>query len=237
MAAPNASGSNTTFEFEALKHAQNYRRSLIDEFRDYLRGDVIEIGAGVGQVTEEVARLHTVRAVTAVEPDARFHAEFRQRLPRTDLIMGTVHDLNPAVSADAILSVNVLEHIENDERELRTYAGRLRPRRGSLCLFVPARPEIYAPLDQDFGHFRRYTRPELRAKLERAGFCVLTLKYYNFIGYFAWALSFCVLRQRRFNPAAVRFFDRAIFPVGRFLEARVIRPPFGQSLLAIARSE
>ena len=48
-----------------------------------------------------------------------------------------------------------------------------------------ARPEIYSEIDKDFGHFRRYTRHELRQKLERAGFQVLRLRYYNIAGYFA----------------------------------------------------
>ena len=62
------------------------------------------------------------------------------------------------LSWNAILSINVLEHIESDADELATYFRLLKPARGALCLFVPARPDIYAPIDKDFGHFRRYTR-------------------------------------------------------------------------------
>src|SRR6185503_6185248 len=83
---------------------------------------------------------------------------------------------------------------------------------GHLCLFVPARPEIYAPIDQDFGHHRRYRLRELRRKLELAGLEVVRLHYFNLVGYFAWWLNFCVRKQRSFAPAAVRFFDRVIFP-------------------------
>ena len=113
----------------------------------------------------------------------------------------------------------------------------LGARHGALCLFVPARPEIYAPMDKDFGHFRRYTRPELRRKLTQAGFEMVRLDYFNCVGYFAWWLNFCVLKKRCFEPAKLRFYDRVIFPVVRTLEARIMRPPFGQSLLAVARSQ
>src|SRR5262249_38228428 len=105
-----------------------------------------------------------------------------------------------------------------------------------LCLFVPARPEIYGPIDRDFGHFRRYTAPELQAKLVRAGFAIHRLNYFNFTGYFAWWLSFCVLKKRRFAAGNVRFYDRAVFPIVHALESKLLRPPFGQSLLAVARS-
>jgi putative colanic acid biosynthesis acetyltransferase WcaF len=82
---------------------------------------------------------------------------------------------------------------------------------------------------------RRYTRPGLRGELVRAGFKVLRLHYFNCIGYFAWWLNFCLLRKRCFEPEKVRFFDRAIFPLVHTLESRIIRPPFGQSLLAVAK--
>ena len=123
-----------------------------------------------------------------------------------------------------------------DEAELEKYSALLQARRGLLCLFVPARPELYAPIDKDFGHFRRYTRGELRRKLEAAGFEVVRLDYYNLLGYFAWWLNFRLLRKRRFEVAKVRFYDRVIFPVGHFVESRIVRPPIGQNLLVVARA-
>ena len=137
---------------------------------------------------------------------------------------------------DGALCLNVLEHIREDEVELRKFAKLLAPRKGTLCLFVPARPEIYAPIDKDFGHFRRYTRGELRRKLVDAGFHIERLHYFNCVGYFAWWLNFCVLKKREFEVAKVRAFDRVIFPVVHGLESRMVRPPFGQSLMAIARA-
>jgi len=62
---------------------------------------------------------------------------------------------------------------------------------------VPARPEIYAPIDRDFGTSAVTPKPELRAKLERAGFEVVRLRYYNFVGYFAWWLSFLRAEKTR----------------------------------------
>jgi hypothetical protein len=99
---------------------------------------------------------------------------------------------------------------------------------------VPARPELFAPIDQDFGHHRRYTRPELRHKLEQAGFQLEKLHYFNSLGYLAWWFNFRVRRQRRFDPGMVRFYDRFVFPIIHTLESRLCRPPLGQSLLAVA---
>ncbi len=236
-APPNAAACTEDFEFAALDQARNYRARLLREFGADLAGRVLEVGAGIGQLTAELRAHPGVRAVLAVEPEPRFCERLRQRLPDQRVLCGTVADVPEEDPWDALLCVNVLEHIADDAAELRVYRRLLAPAGGALCLFVPARPELYAPIDRDFGHYRRYTRPGLRARLEAAGFRVCRLRYYNCAGYFAWALSFCLLRRRAFSPAAVRFFDRVIFPVVHTLETRVLAPPFGQSLLAVARAQ
>jgi len=234
--APNAIANTKDFEFAALNHAANYRKALLNEFAEFLRGDVVEVGAGIGQITESLSRMSPVKRVVAVEPDPEFCVRHRLQFPSHDLIEGTATDLPPDLEWDAILSVNVLEHIDEHEAELKLYASMLRSRKGYLCLFVPACPEIYSPIDEDFGHFRRYRRTELRHLLQQAGFEILRLSYFNFVGYFAWWLNFCLLKKRRFEPAKVLFFDRAIFPLVHAFERKIYRPPFGQSLLAVAQS-
>ena len=224
------------FEFSALSEAKNYRAALIKEFAPVLTGNVLEVGAGIGQITEVVRRQPGVEKVMGVEPDGAFLEHFRKRLPDVALIQGTADALHPDSQWNAIICVNVLEHIEADERELKTYRTLLAHTGGHLCLFVPARPEIYAPIDKDFGHFRRYTRAELRRKLLDAGFKIVRLNYFNLVGYFAWWLNFCVLKKRTFEVPAVRLFDRVIFPAVFAWESHVLRPPFGQSLIAIAQA-
>jgi SAM-dependent methyltransferase len=233
---PNAAADTNDFEFEALREAANYRRALFAEFGRFFKGEVLEVGAGIGQMTEHLVQIPGVTRTVAVEPEAAYCTQFRKRLPGLELVEGTVADLPTGSKWDAILSINVLEHIQEDELELRRYAEMLGARRGALCLFVPARPEIYAPIDKDFGHFRRYTKPELRGKLQKAGFAIERLDYFNCAGYFAWWLNFCLLKKRHFETAKVRLFDRVLFPIVHGLEARVMRPPFGQSLIAVARS-
>ncbi|MFN0067546.1 MAG: class I SAM-dependent methyltransferase [Limisphaerales bacterium] len=237
MSAPNAAAANASFEFEALNEAVNYRRAVVREFAPVLHGTVVELGAGIGQVGRILMARPEVRRFVAVEPDASFHARLAAAVGPERMVAGSLADLPADVAPDAIVAVNVFEHIEDDEGEMARAFRLLQPQRGSLGIFVPARPEIHAPLDDDFGHFRRYTRPGLRAALERAGFRVRTLRYFNGIGYLAWWWAFCVRRQRGFSRTAVRFFDRVVFPPAYWFESRVCSPPLGQSLVALAQAE
>lgn len=232
--AINAQSTSEDFEFEALTQAVNYRRSLIHEFSPYLTGNILEVGAGIGQFTAELLLAPNVKSVHAVEPDARFYSKLIEQNLKIQSTCGTVADIDSQTKFDAIVSVNVLEHIENHSDELKRYHEHLRPG-GHLCLFVPACPSIYAPIDKTFGHYRRYKRRELHQLLVGAAFQVVKLYYFNSLGFFAWWFNFCFLKKTYFEVGKVKFYDRQIFPVIHAIESSGLRPPLGQSLLAIAR--
>jgi SAM-dependent methyltransferase len=232
----NSQATSDDFEFAALNEAKNYRRILTEEFSPYLKGNVLEVGAGIGQMTREFAGVPGVETMDAIEPDPRFYAVLQRQGLKARCLPGTVSDLDPADLYDAIISINVLEHIEKHFEELLGFRNHLKPG-GRVCLFVPACPSIYAPIDRTFGHFRRYNRAQLRDLLERAGFKILRLDYFNSLGFFAWWFNFCILKQMVFEKSKVRFYDRCLFPAVHALEKTIVRPPFGQSLLAVAEFE
>ncbi len=236
MEKPNATAQTDDFEFDALNEAHHYRAALLEEFRPFLKGNLIEVGAGIGQFSEALRMFGEVEDLIAVEPDAHFCRKFRELHPAFTLIEGIIDDAPPREDWNALLSINVLEHIRLDQQELRKYHDLLAGTGGHLCLFVPARPEIYGPIDRDFGHFRRYTKDKLRRMLQDAGFEIVRLNYFNCVGYVAWWLNFCLLKRRHFDVRSVRLFDRAIFPWVYRFESRVCRPPIGQSLIAVARA-
>ena len=182
MDKQNNEQQKSDFEFDALKDAHNYRKGLIHEFKGQLKGNIVEVGSGIGQMTESLLKLPDIDFLQCVEPEASFCETFRKKFPHANLIQGTIRDVNRD-DWHSIISINVLEHIEDDNGELKMYHNLLKKENGTLNLFVPARPEIYANLDKDFGHYRRYTKSELKKKLVEAGFEIVRICYFNFIGY------------------------------------------------------
>lgn len=223
------------FEFAALSEARNYRASICRLFAPYLSGDILEVGAGIGQMLRDVVAICRPKRVAAVEPDSRFIPALRAAVPRAEVWAGSEQDIPSDRRFDAIYAINVLEHIVDDRAELANWHTRIKPG-GTLCLLVPARPELYAPIDADFGHHRRYTKRELEGKLAEAGFVSAKVRYFNMIGYFAWLLNFRLLGKRSFDRTSVRTFDRLIFPVFHFFESTTGICPFGQSLVVVAKS-
>ena len=228
------SETNETFQFDELTQATSYPLSVLRAFAPGIGDDILEVGSGIGNFTRFLRKQYPERKLTLLEPNPDFCGQLQDAYPGLPLHKGVTADMPEDFHCDTIININVLEHIEDDEEELRHYARILSPSRGHLCLFLPARPEIHAPIDDMFGHFRRYTRNSLRQKLNNAGFEIEKLRYSNLIGYFGWAVEFKWRKNKHFTPWKVSLFDKIAWPVLSRIEA-VIPPPIGQSLLAIAR--
>jgi SAM-dependent methyltransferase len=151
--------------------------------------------------------------------------------PRVTTLRGYLADV-AGLSADAMVLVNVLEHIEDDAAFL-VQARRVLEPAGRLLIFVPALPFLYGSLDRRFEHHRRYTRPTLRARLLSAGFRIRSLHYMNLPGALSWLLVGRVLHRQTLSPRQVATYDRWIVPWMVRLES-LRPPPFGQSLIAVA---
>jgi hypothetical protein len=130
--------------------------------------------------------------------------------------------------------VNVLEHIADDEQELRVLHSIL-PSSGRLLIFVPANPWLMGTMDRHLRHFRRYDLDELALKCGSAGFRVQHAEYFDVIGIVPWWVKYCLLQSDRMKPASVRRYDRMIVPISRMLE-RFVTPPIGKSVILVAEN-
>ncbi|MEO8702107.1 MAG: methyltransferase [Kofleriaceae bacterium] len=215
----------------------NYFDWQVSLFRDIARGTIIDHGAGTGGLSHALLAAKSGKVV-ALEPDSQLLEVLRERFdsnPAASVFAGTLDDYLAAhgpASVDAIVSSNVLEHIEDDVAGLRAMHDLLRPG-GSVGLYVPARPELFGSLDRAVGHFRRYTRPELESKLARAGFRVESVRYRNLVGVLPWLLTGRILKRDRIGSGSLRLFDKVVFPVCRRLED-LLPPRYGLNLVAIA---
>lgn len=236
-AAPGAD-SPSDFEYpgrdlEAMAFAPRYHAWIRDEFAPVLHGDVAEVGAGDGGFSHLLLAL-PLRSLTLYEPCAALQARQPPTLDRPGVTRRTrtLAADRPQAAFDALLYVNVLEHIADDAGELALAYAALRPG-GRLCVFVPALRWLTSAHDRQVGHQRRYGRAELRSRVEAAGFSVVRLDWFDAPGVLGWALGMKLLGLPM-RPAAVAFYDRAVVSWLRPLERRW-RPPLGKNLLLVAR--
>ncbi len=133
-----------------------------------------------------------------------------------------------------LISYNVLEHIEDDVGALRSMA-RLVRRDGYIVLVCPAFPFAMSPVDIATGHVRRYTRRSMTAALTDAGLEVVDVRYANSLGLICYYAFTSLLKRQPSMGGTMTVYDQVVVPVVRFTERLIKRPPFGQSVVAVAR--
>jgi SAM-dependent methyltransferase len=227
-------------ELELFAEARRWKERLARELGPYLRGHVLEVGAGLGGTTRALVRAGGVRAWTALEPDA----VLRARLEEAARALGAEHgipvrargetmaELDASERFDAIAYVDVLEHIADDRRELALAAEHLAPG-GRLLVLAPAHAVLFSEFDRHVGHHRRYDRRSLRA-LAPPGLALARLRYLDSVGLLASLANRLLLRAPVPTRRQVRLWDGWMVPASGVLD-RLSFGSIGKSVLAVWR--
>jgi SAM-dependent methyltransferase len=227
-------------ELESLAETFHYQEWIADQFYPYLHGRIMEIGAGIGTMAKRwlahADDLHLVEPAKNLFPVLR---ENFRACSNVSLHHGNLEEIllkNPGLAVkafDAVIMINVLEHIEDDSCVLELIHRMLRPG-GYLLIFVPAMPVLYGSLDKKFGHYRRYTKTGLVAVCGKAGYEIACSRYFDVFGAFPWWLVNRVWHSSTLNPRMAKLYDRLVVPFARHAE-KVITPPFGKNLVLVGR--
>ncbi len=228
-----AEDAGLTHSLDLLRDTYNYNHWVYALCRPWLGEAVLEVGAGIGNLTQF---LLGARRVVCVEPEAEYQPRLQAmaEVHRNLEVHGCpVQEIPPSVrDLDSALCVNVLEHIRDDGEALALMAARVRPG-GAVVLYVPAVPWAYGEMDARLGHFRRYRKSDLRALARRTGMDLVRLRHVNFIGLLGWWWAGRVRKEAVIDPGKARVMDRLV-PYVSAVE-RLIPPLAGQSLLAVFR--
>src|SRR5262245_49972646 len=133
-------------ELESMSFAVNYHRWILSIFEPYLGARVVEVGAGTGSFSELLLE-GRLESLSLVEPSTAMYQRLCRRMEelKPPVTVKTYNDVFPSVAEqirsvqrpDAIIYVNVLEHIPDDVYELNVI-HRVLDTAGRLFIFVPA---------------------------------------------------------------------------------------------------
>src|SRR5258708_6468764 len=195
-------------ELDVFANAINWKHYVARHLRTFIRGDVLEVGSGIGSMTQVLCG--GARHWTCLEPDANLSARARILLDRTamncEFRVGTLDALRQDETFDTILYMDVLEHIADDRKELNRAALHLRPS-GALCAVAPAHPMLYSKFDRAIGHVKRYTKKTLSAA-GPSGLRLERLRYLDWCGLLASAGHWFLLRGAKANPGRGVFLGK-----------------------------
>jgi SAM-dependent methyltransferase len=219
-------------------------RLLIRILQQHLAGTVLEVGAGGGAVTRALSPHCT--AVLALEPNEELHTslarqtsdlsnvstknEFLQRYVQSIATGST--DLQQQF--DAIVYINVLEHIAEDLTELSLAKSVLKPD-GRVLIVVPAHQWLYARVDRLTGHHRRYSKRGLQNAITRSGLHVESLRYFDAVGLLPYFVIYKLLRSTSTEGTNAVIYSRVIMPISYLLYRLTNGRLIGKNLVAVAK--
>jgi len=227
-------------DLEAMDFAVNYHRWILETVKPYLGNHLVEVGAGTGAFSDLLLETEP-ETLSLIEPSAMVETlktnlaakDFSTEIRIYPNIFAEVAErLQTEQSPDSVIYINVLEHIEEDEAELKIVHQTLRET-GRVFIFVPALPMLFSEFDKRIGHFRRYRKKEIIEKCAAAGFRILLANYFDAAGILPWLMKYRLLKSTTMESGAVRLYDKIVVPLAKPLE-NFITPPIGKNLLIVA---
>lgn len=211
---------------DLMKYCGNYNMWQASKLRPFVKGTTLEVGSGVGSITkffynEDFWGLD-VNSDYVLECNKTFGKHFR---------VGDITSTSYWKSNffDTVLMVNVLEHVEDDVVALDNVNVMLK-NEGLLVGLYPAHSFLWSGVDVADGHFRRYSKRDLKQKFRSCGFEIIKFESFNFVGFFGWLWH----KWRNLSVHSkndLGMFDK-IVPLIKFFDKFV---PFGLSYFVVAK--
>ncbi len=219
-----------------MSGAPRFNQWQYDIVAPWLGKRVLEVGSGIGNMSRLIAS-DSRELLVVTDTDEWYRNQLRQKFsddPRVQVESLTLPDAAAAerlahLELDTVVALNVVEHIEDDVATLKAM-GSLVTSGGRVVILVPAIEAAYGTLDEELGHYRRYTRRSLGQAFAAAGLRVEKMFWYNRVGIFGWWFNGRIRRMPRIPLGQLKAFDRLV-PLLRW--ERLLPLPFGQSLVAI----
>lgn len=215
---------------ERFDDANFHIRYCLSFIKKYIKGDVLEIGAGCGSFTRNYVKPDH-KNITLTELDNKNILDLNQKFKN----FKNIKILNTTISKikneyDTILYLHVLEHIKDDQNEIEEATKRLK-KGGHLLIMVPAHQKIYSNLDRAVGHYRRYEREFFKEEflnLER-----VSLFSVDIIGYLLYFLNKIFFKKEIF-PSRLKIFiwDKICTPLTAIID-RLTNYNYGKCIIVI----
>lgn len=228
---------------QTLAKAERFNKWLYDAIAGYCKGEILEIGSGIGNISKlllesgEQVALSDVRINYCETLKHRFKDNARLRgVYQVDLSLADFSDAYQPLLAgfDTIIALNVIEHIKDDKLAIQN-CKRLLRKDGRLVILVPAFQWLYNSLDKELGHYRRYKKKSLSELLVNEEMIITDKKYFNCSGIPGWWTSGSVFKSKIISDWQLNVYDKLV-PVFRVIDKAVLHMA-GLSVIAVAKNQ
>lgn len=197
---------------------------MYQTIRPYVKGRVLEIGSGIGNISEQFVK--DGYPITVSDYSLDYCRALEKRFGYESLVEDVVHldladkDLeahHPELlgTFNTLFALNVVEHIELDGLAISN-CRKLLAKQGNVVILVPSYPGLYNILDEKLEHFRRYTTESMRMLLS-PDFKVTTTFHFNLAAIPGWFWAGSVLKKPTLPAGPLKWYNRLV-PLFKFMD-------------------
>ncbi|MBF0434411.1 MAG: class I SAM-dependent methyltransferase [Magnetococcales bacterium] len=222
-------------ELGLFAEARNWKQYTAQTLSPYLRGRILEVGAGLGSMTRVLCTGKETSWI-CLEPDPQMAETLRKAVESGSLPAicqienGILRNIAALAPFDVILYVDVLEHIADDVREVHEARDLLAPG-GRLIVLSPAFQWFFTEFDHAIGHYRRYNKKSMTA-LTSPGLRLHRCLYLDSVGLLASLANKLFLKSAQPDPRQIHFWDQYMVPLSRVCD-RLVLHSWGRSIVGI----
>lgn len=229
---------NTTMveNMQTLSSMNNYYKWLASILRPYIGKRVLDVGCANGNLSQFFLNKELNVGLDISPEYLKLVSErFKGTNYKTYLAdAANIKQMTPLkkFKFDTAITMNVFEHIKDDVQAFKNVYEVLEPGAHFLVI-VPAMSQLYAILDYEGGHFRRYNKKVLAGKLKAAGFKIIQARYINVAGAIGWYVNYTLMKKRLFSKGTFGLYNKLV-PLFKFTE-NLIKFPFGMSVIVVCQ--
>jgi len=210
---------------QVIAEAEQFNQWMYRCIRPLIRGEVLEIGSGIGNISKFMVADQFSLTLSDYNPEycALLKARFGQHKNVHDILqLDLLHPDFKTVyhhlcqQFDSLILLNVIEHLPDDARALQHCKFLLR-QGGRIIVLAPAYNWLYCSLDKKLGHYRRYTLETMTSLFSASHFHIRDKKYFNFLGIAGWLIFGKVLGHSQIGQE-MSFYNKLV-PLAKFLDS------------------
>jgi SAM-dependent methyltransferase len=226
---------------DVISDADAFNGWMYNSIKPFLKGRVVEIGSGIGNISQFVLNDGFELMTTDIREGycQRLKAKLSgfksslgsQQIDLTDPNFDENHQ-NLLGTFDSFFALNVVEHIEDDNLAIVNAKKLLKPS-GHLIVLVPSYQFLYNGFDEELGHFRRYTVSSLKNLFVKNNLEIIHKQYFNFAGIGGWFVSGNMLGNRNIPEGQMSFYN-SLVPLFKIAD-KIVLNKIGLSSIVVGK--
>jgi 2-polyprenyl-3-methyl-5-hydroxy-6-metoxy-1,4-benzoquinol methylase len=200
---------------DVVSKAKKLNNWMYQTIEPYCKGVTLEIGSGIGNISEFFVTNKYDISVSDLRENYRTILKDKFKLPDNKVLDLDIVDpdfdtksKNLLNTFDSVFSLNVVEHIKDDNLAIKNMVKLLKPG-GNLVILVPAYQALYNNFDTTLEHYRRYNKKSLTTLMGNYGE-IISAFYFNAVGTLGWWVSGKLFKNKMIPEGEMKLYNTLV---------------------------